>query len=57
MMQNERNEAKREGLIQAAAVVQRYLNVNWRRLRVNDICTDIIRLINEEAAREADTVH
>jgi hypothetical protein len=54
MTQNERDEARREGLIRAVAVVQRYQNVNWRRLRVNDICADIKRLIEEEVARAAE---
>jgi hypothetical protein len=54
MTQNECEEARREGLMRAVALVQRYQNVNWRRLRVSDICTDIKRLINEEALRTAE---
>jgi hypothetical protein len=57
MTQIECNEAKREGLNRALAVVQRYQNVNWKRLRVSDICTDIKRLINEEVARISETSH
>jgi hypothetical protein len=50
----EREEAKREGLMEARVVVERYQNANWRRLRVNDICDDIKRLIDEEAERAAE---
>ena len=37
--------------MRAVAIVQRYQDENWRRLRVNDICTEIKRLLKEEAAR------
>jgi hypothetical protein len=50
----EREEAKREGLMEARAVVQRYQKANWRKLRVNDICDDIKRLIGEAAERAAE---
>jgi hypothetical protein len=53
MTQDERDGARREGLLRALALVQRYQDENWRRLRVNDICSDIKRLINE-AARASD---
>jgi len=56
MTQDERDEARREGLLRALALVQRYQEENWRRLRVADICADIKRLINEEAARAADRI-
>ena len=42
---------RREALLRAVAIVQRYQNENWRRLRVNDICTEIKRLIKGEAPR------
>jgi hypothetical protein len=51
MTQNERDEAKRQGLILALAVVERYQRMNERRLRVSDICIDIKRLINAEVVR------
>ena len=51
MSQNERDEAKRQGLILALAVVERYQRMNERRLRVSDICIDIKRLINAEVVR------
>jgi hypothetical protein len=38
-------------LHRAIAIVQRYQNENWRRLRVNDICSDINRLLKAEAAK------
>src|SRR5882757_3961675 len=56
MTQEERRELRRNALLRAAAIVQRYQDENWRRLRVNDICTDIKRLINDEAARWDDHV-
>jgi hypothetical protein len=56
MTENERDEAEREGLNRALALVQRYQDVNWRRLRVNDICGDIRRLIREEVARAGDRI-
>jgi hypothetical protein len=51
MTQDERDEARSEGLLRAFALVQRYEAQNWRRLRVTDICSDIKRVINDEAAR------
>jgi len=56
MTQEERRELRRNALLRAATIVQRYQDENWRRLRVNDICTDIKRLINDEAARWDDQV-
>jgi len=56
MTQDEREEARREGLLRALALVQRYQDENWRRLRVNDICSDIKRLITNEAKRAADRI-
>ena len=50
MTQEERDEVRREALLRAVAIVQRYQDENWRRLRVNDICFDIKRLISEELA-------
>jgi len=44
-------EARRAALLRAIAIVQRYQDQNWRRLRVNDICADIRRLLTEEANR------
>jgi hypothetical protein len=52
----EREEVEREMLMRALAIVQKYQDENWRRLRVNDICSDIKRLLNEEAARLSDRV-
>ena len=49
MTQDELQEVRRDALMIAVAVVQRYQNANWRRLRVNDICADLKRLIEEEA--------
>jgi len=51
MTQEERDVVRREALLRALAIVQRYQDENWRRLRVNDICTEIKRLIKDEAAR------
>ena len=51
MTHDEREEVRREALLRALAIVQRYQDENWRRLRVNDICTEIKRLLKEEAAR------
>jgi hypothetical protein len=56
MTQEERRELRRNALLRAVAIVQRYQDENWRRLRVNDICTDIKRLISDEAARWDDRV-
>jgi hypothetical protein len=56
MTQDERDDVRREALLRALAVVQRYQDENWRRLRVNDICTDIKRLLNDELARTSDRV-
>jgi hypothetical protein len=52
----EREEVERETLMRALAIVQKYQDEHWRRLRVNDICSDIKRLLNEEAARLSDRV-
>jgi hypothetical protein len=52
MTHQEREEVKREALLRALAIVQRYQEENWRRLRVNDICFDIKRLISEELRDE-----
>ena len=55
MTHDERQETSQEvtraALLRAVAIVQRYQDQNWRRLRVNDICTDIKRLLKEEASR------
>jgi hypothetical protein len=56
MTYEEREEVERETLLRAIAVVQRYQDENWRRLRVNDICSDIKRLLNEEVTRRSDRV-
>jgi hypothetical protein len=56
MTYEEREEVKRETLLRALAIVQRYQDDNWRRLRVNDICSDIKRLLNEEVTCRADRV-
>ncbi|HKA81114.1 MAG TPA: hypothetical protein VKD43_13830 [Xanthobacteraceae bacterium] len=56
MTYDEREEIERETLLRAVAIVQRYQDENWRRLRVNDICSDIKRLLNEEATRKPDRV-
>jgi hypothetical protein len=50
-MQDERQEIRREALMRAVAIVQRYQDENWRRLRVNDICADLKRLIRQESER------
>jgi hypothetical protein len=52
MTDEERKEVKREALLRALAIVQQYQDANWRRLRVNDICSDIKRLLHEEATGE-----
>jgi len=46
---DERQVVRRQALMRAIAIVQRYQDENWRRLRVNDICSEIKRLIKEEA--------
>jgi hypothetical protein len=51
MTQDERQQVRREALMRALAIVQRYQDENWRRLRVNDICADLKRLLKAEAAR------
>ncbi len=56
MTYEEREEVKRETLLRALAIVQRYQDDNWRRLRVNDICSDIKRLLNEEVTGRSDRV-
>ena len=56
MTYEEREEVKREALLRALAIVQRYQDDNWRRLRVNDICSDIKRLLNEEVTGKPDRV-
>jgi hypothetical protein len=53
MTQDEHNEARLEGLERALEIVRRYQDVNWRKLRATDICTDIKRVINDEVARIA----
>jgi hypothetical protein len=56
MTLEEHEEVEREALLRAIAIVQRYQDEHWRRLRVNDICSDIKRLLNDEAARLSDRV-
>jgi hypothetical protein len=51
MTADERQAVRREALMRALAIVQRYQDENWRRLRVNDICADLKRLIKHEAER------
>ena len=51
MTQDERQDVRREALMRAIAIVQRYQDENWRRLRVNDICADLKRLLRQEADR------
>lgn len=51
MTDEDRDQIKRQGLLRALALVQKYQDEHWRRLRVNDICTEIKRLIQDEAAR------
>lgn len=46
---DERQAVRREALLHAIAIVQRYQDENWRRLRVNDICSDLKRLLRDEA--------
>jgi hypothetical protein len=48
---DEYQEVRREALLRALAIVQRYQDENWRRLRVNDVCSDIRRLLSEELVR------
>jgi hypothetical protein len=48
---DERQAVRREALLRAIAIVQRYQDEHWRRLRVNDICTDLKRLLRDEAGR------
>ena len=48
--QEQRDEVRREALMRAVAIVQRYQDQNSRRLRVNDICTEIKRRLKKEAA-------
>ena len=50
MTDDERDQVRRETLSRAIAVIDRYRDANWRRLRVNDICADIRRLLDEEIA-------
>jgi hypothetical protein len=51
MTEEQRDEMKRQGLLRALDIVQRYQDENWRRLRVNDICAELKRLLKQEAAR------
>jgi hypothetical protein len=53
LAQDERCLVRREALLRALAIVRRYQDENWRRPRVNDVCSDIMRLLNEEIARHA----
>jgi hypothetical protein len=48
---DERDEIRRQTLLRAVALVQRYQDENWRRLRVNDICTHIKRILHDEVSR------
>jgi hypothetical protein len=52
MTEEEHEQVERQTLLRAIAIVQRYQDENWRRLRVNDICFDIKRLIREELRDE-----
>jgi hypothetical protein len=54
MIAEEREQIRRETLRRALAIVQRYQDENWRRLRVNDICSDIKRLLKAEAGMLAE---
>jgi hypothetical protein len=56
MTQTEQDERQWHGLRRARAIVQRYQEQNWRRLRVSDICNDIKRLIDDEIARTAERI-
>jgi hypothetical protein len=50
LTQEGRDEVRREALMRAVAIVQRYQNENWRRLRVADICTQLKRLLEREVS-------
>jgi hypothetical protein len=42
----------RETFERAIALIQKYQNENWRRARVNIICSEIKLLLNQELTRK-----
>jgi hypothetical protein len=54
MTNEEREQIRRKAFATATAVVQKYQNDNWSRLRVNQICSEIKGLLNKAATRDLD---
>jgi hypothetical protein len=50
MRPEECETVEREVVARILAIVQRYQDQNWRRLRVNDICSEIKCLIQDDEA-------
>jgi hypothetical protein len=48
MSDPEEDAIRRETLKRAIAVVQKYRDENYRRLRVNDICDEIMQRLAQE---------
>ena len=51
MTDEEREASRRAAMKRAIELVQKYQDDNWRRLRVNDICSDLKRMLRYEAER------
>ena len=47
MTRDERQQVEREAFETAIAIVQKYQNDHWRRLRVNEICSEIKCLLRK----------
>jgi hypothetical protein len=56
MTRNESEQVRRETFEAAIAIVQKYQNDHWRRLRVNEICSEIACLLKKEQLATFETV-
>jgi hypothetical protein len=44
------NQARREGVLRAAEIIDGYSKAHWRRLRVHEICFQLKKLLEMESA-------
>ena len=56
MTSDEREQARREAFETAIAIVQKYQNDHWRRLRVNEICSEIKVLLRKQQLAVSEAV-
>jgi hypothetical protein len=45
------NQARRKGVLRAIEIIDGYSKAHWRRLRVNEICFQLKKLLEAESAQ------